>query len=127
MSVLIRGMEMPFECAECDFCGGLILPDGIYCCECPTEASHGKNISDAIDADTRADFCPLIEVKTPHGDLVDRDELEKQFKRAIETYLPKDPTRHMDVTNSNRCHGWTQGLMAVREAPTVIEAERSEE
>ena len=62
MSILIRGMEMPYGCADCDFCGGIIMPDGIYCCDCPTEASHGKNISDAINNDTRADFCPLIEV-----------------------------------------------------------------
>ena len=67
--------------------------------------------------------CPLIEVPTPHGRLGDLDELEKQFKRAIGTYLPKDPTRHMDIVSGSECRGWTQALMAVQEAETIIEAE----
>lgn len=75
MSVLINGMKMPYGCADCSFCGGLILPDGIYCCDCPAEASHGKNISDAINDDTRAEFCPLVEVKEPHGKLIDVSKL----------------------------------------------------
>lgn len=59
----------------------------------------------------------------PHGRLIDADKLEKGFKRAIETYLPKDPTRHMSIVEASRCRGWTQGLMAVQEAETVIKAE----
>ena len=69
MSVILKGMEMPYGCADCDFCGGIIVPDGIYYCDCPSEASHGKNISDAINNDTRADFCPLIELPS-HGRLI---------------------------------------------------------
>ena len=63
------------------------------------------------------------QIPTPHGRLGDLDELEKQFKRAIGTYLPKDPTRHMSVMYSCECRGWTQGLTAVQEAETIIEAE----
>ena len=68
------------------------------------------------------EHCPLIEVP-PHGRLGDLDELEKQFKRAIGTYLPKDPTRHMSVVDASECRGWTQALTAVLEAKTVIKAE----
>ena len=35
---------------------------------------HGINIS-------RPDWCPLVEVKTPHGDLVDRSELLAEYDR----------------------------------------------
>jgi hypothetical protein len=108
MSILIRGMEMPYGCADCDFCGGIILPDGIYCCDCPAEASHGKNISDAIDNDTRADFCPLVEVKEPHGRLIDADEL------ANKTFYSTTGAPY--ITYKTFC-----------DAPTVIEAEGSEE
>ena len=66
--------------------------------------------------------CPLIELPL-HGRLIDADKLEEGFKRAIGTYLPKDPTRHMDIVNGSECRGWTQGLTAVQEAKTVIEAE----
>ena len=69
------------------------------------------------------EHCPLIEVPTPHGRLIDADKLEKGFKRAIGTYLPKDPTRHMSVADGGECRGWTQALTAVLEAKTVIKAE----
>ena len=96
MSVIVKGMEMPYQCAECDFCGGIIMPDGIYCCDCPSEASHGKNISDAINNDTRADFCPLIELP-PHGRLIDADKLVRiwtgaQFYGSIKPIVDARPT-----------------------------------
>lgn len=59
MSIIIKGMEMPAMCAECDFCGGLIMPDGIYCCDCPSERIHGENITRAIEEDCRHPNCPL--------------------------------------------------------------------
>lgn len=62
----------------------------------------------------------------PHGRLIDADKLEKGFKRAIGTYLPKDPTRHMNIADGSECRGWTQALTAVQEAETVIEAEETE-
>ena len=63
MSILIKGMEMPANCAECDFCGGLIMPDEIYTCDCPAETSHGRNITTAIEKDERPNWCPLVEVE----------------------------------------------------------------
>lgn len=124
MSVIVKSMEMPKCCDVCQFSSWSNLHQ-TACCRLMGYEVGFDDFSFEYRI-KRADFCPLVEVKEPHGDLVDRDELEKQFRRAIETYLPKDPTRHMDVTNSNRCHGWTQGLMTVLEAPTVIEAKRSE-
>ena len=68
-------------------------------------------------------WCEVEEIKAPHGRLIDADKLEEGFKRAIGTYLPKDPTRHMSLVDASRCRGWTQALTAVQEAKTVIEAE----
>lgn len=69
MSVLVRGMEMPKNCWECnlsdvdDDYGRCCLFSGIAC----------LNIG-------RQDNCPLVEVQTPHGDLVDRNKLlEKAY------------------------------------------------
>ena len=129
MSVLIKGMEMPKCCEEC-VAGAYEYNDNDERCfvcgfiksQHPWECEHVE--IDGIDTTkARADFCPLIEIPTPHGRLGDLDELEKQFKRAIGTYLPKDPTRHMDIVNGSECRGWTQALMAVLEAKTVIKAE----
>ena len=116
MSILIKGMEMPQNCDKCRFQSAFKL----YCDAMP------YNFCGNTDDIERPDWCPLIEVHTPHGRLGDLDELEKQFKRAIRTYLPKDPTRHMNIVNGSECRGWTQALTAVQEAKTVIEAEGTE-
>lgn len=113
MSVLIRGMEMPKNCKECPF------SDHEAWCLLPGDWRERYYCPD----DERSDDCPLIEIPTPHGRLIDADKLEEGFKRAIGTYLPKDPTRHMDIVNGSECRGWTYALMAVQEAKTVIEAE----
>ena len=110
MSVLIKGMEMPALCQECD----LYIDGACY-------AKGYRDYQSIMDM-SKPDDCPLIEVP-PHGRLIDADKLEKGFKRAIGTYLPKDPTRHMDIVNGSECRGWTQALTAVQEAKTVIEAE----
>ena len=70
-------MEMPAMCSECTFCGGLICPDNIYCCDCPSDAIYGKNITRAIEEDCRHPDCPLIEVPEPHGRLGDLDEEDR--------------------------------------------------
>ena len=116
MSVIVMGMEMPKNCAECEW--------GKYVGNERSMCLRVSMTDDAVMmAEHRADFCPLIEVPTPHGRLIDADKLEKGFKRAIGTYLPKDPTRHMDIVDGSECRGWTQALTAVQEAKTVIEAE----
>ena len=124
MSVLIKGMEMPKGCFGCHL---FKLDDQDLWCIANHYAGCCRALSKYIDenkfVNERHPDCPLIEVPTPHGRLGDLDELEKQFKRAIGTYLPKDPTRHMDVVSGSECRGWTQALMAVLEAKTVIKAE----
>lgn len=116
MSVLINNMEMPKNCAECERWS---------ICKCLNDYEDYESILYAVeDGDlVKADGCPLVEIPTPHGRLGDLDALEKGFKRAIGTYLPKDPTRHMSVADGGECRGWVQALMAVLEAKTVIKAE----
>lgn len=76
MSVLIKGMKMPYMCSECDFCGSLIMPDNIYVCECPVDGMHGQNITRAMNEDCRHPNCPLSDVPAPHGRLIDADKCE---------------------------------------------------
>ena len=116
MSVIVTGMDMPKNCAECERWS---------ICKCLNDYGDYESILDAVeDGDlVKADGCPLVDIPTPHGRLIDADKLEKGFKRAIGTYLPKDPTRHMNIADGSECRGWTQALTAVQEAKTVIEAE----
>lgn len=63
--ILIKGMEMPRDCMECDISQYVTQHDR-YCLV----------VDDNVNkySETRHPKCPLVEVK-PHGDLIDRDEL----------------------------------------------------
>ena len=81
MSVLINGMEMPKCCEECVVGAYEYNDNDERCFVCgfiksqhPWECEHVE--IDGIDTTkARADFCPLIEIPTPHGRLIDADEL----------------------------------------------------
>lgn len=60
MSVLIKGMEMPENCDKCRFQSELRL----YCDAMP------YNFCGNTDDIERPDWCPLVEVKEPHGRLI---------------------------------------------------------
>jgi hypothetical protein len=68
MSVLIKGMAMPKNCAECR------LWDT---CEYMNDFDDWASILDAVEDGNlvRDKNCPLIEIKTPHGRLIDADAL----------------------------------------------------
>ena len=55
MSILVKGMEMPKDCNECPI---TFFSGGSRVCK----FGCLKNVD-----------CPLVEVPTPHGDLVDRE------------------------------------------------------
>ena len=67
MSVLIKGMEMPKYCYTCP------AYDYIHstCCVLHTEV---KDLDDKRYKD-----CPLVEVPTPHGRLIDADYLKERL------------------------------------------------
>ena len=102
MSVIVRGMDMPKNCAECEMWS---------ICECLKEYKDYESILCAVDDGdlVRADDCPLVEIPTPHGRLIDADKLN------IYDVSPVDGFCVMGVTEADI------GL-----ADTVIEAEGSE-
>ena len=57
MSVLIRGMEMPNNCSECK----------LFCTE-NFQAWCQLTDRDDILLDDRPEWCPLVEIKAPHGE-----------------------------------------------------------
>ena len=96
MSVLIKNKDIPKGCEQCWFNGHTkcrIMPIGFD--EYPLVGR-------------RPDWCPLVEVKEPHGRLIDADEL------ANKTFY--NPISAPYITYRTFCN-----------APTVIEAERREE
>ena len=113
MSVLIKGMKMPKSCDSCD----LIQFDDegleAHCplspyyrwCGTPPDYRPEEKPEGVIEYryDGRPDNCPLVEIPTPHGRLIDADELLRQ---------------PMNTANYPKNY--------VHVAPTIIEAEVSE-
>ena len=65
MSLLINGMDMPKNCSWC-FCHCKV-DYGRYDC------AAIKDIAEIEDTSKRLSCCPLTEIPTPHGRLIDAD------------------------------------------------------
>ena len=104
MSVIVKGMEMPLNCAMCERWS---------ICECLKEYKDYESILYAVDDGdlVRAVECPLIEIPTPHGDLADLNDVVH----------PNDSMRRMTIDEQLRrtCEGWS----ADRKQYVVIKAE----
>lgn len=119
MSVLIKDMEMPECCAECWFkiCGRTSATDEnlywykhIYNCRCKPEEIEDGWIDAPEALNGKQPWCPLVEVPTPHGRLIDADAFEKENSYFWERDFinPKYEDTLADLVNA---------------APTIIEAE----
>lgn len=107
MGVYIKGMDKVSDCMYC-----LFYSHG-YC-----NAKHSRcNSEFGIDAD-----CPLVEVKTPHGRLIDADKLDAyklpNEKQDFKTWHKHSAEYKHAVPVFNSALG-----MVKNHAPTVIEAE----
>ena len=98
MSILIQGMEMPKTCDYCKFHEPFL--DFAYCDLGEMDMEY-KDIANCRHPD-----CPLIEIPTPHGRLIDADEIE------------------MPCLETTADQKWME--IAIKSTPTVIEAEGSE-
>lgn len=115
MSILIKGMKMPESCEYCDLC----TDDG-YCM-----AMCGDSLWDFLPEkaiffpnDWKYEKCPLVEVPTPHGRLIDEnnviDAIHERM-RILQTHK-EFVRKHGDID--------LLGVMPyIAKIPTVIEGE----
>ena len=109
MSILIKGMEMPQNCDKCRFQSALKL----YCDAMP------YNFCGNTDDIERPDWCPLIEVPTPHGRLIDKTKLKRDlFVNFMGERIP-----FYDCDNFPTTLTYIDLHSILSEQPTVIEAE----
>ena len=91
MSVLINGMEMPTNCADCP-----LNYDQMACAVTWTRWWSDSMVIMNFDSDKeRMPNCPLIEVPTPHGRLIDAAFEEQHY-----TSMTTNPTP--DVTEQDK-------------------------
>ena len=114
MSFIIKGLDFPETCGECPCCveydeGACVYYEdyhtGMYC-------SAQDSTPDVYDIHQKLSDCPLVEIPTPHGRLIDADELYEPMERDLYAGIGCDPTSIAAIT--------------ISEAPTIIEAEVSE-
>ena len=107
MSVLIKGMEMPKHCADCEWFQQR-FPGGKYWCKRTGELVHETWAS--ANLTPIPESCPLSPVP-PHGRLIDADALLNLLNNCM---FPSD----MVTTRAVR-----MAMNWIKDAPTVIEAE----
>lgn len=63
MSIILKGIDMPTDCGHCRFFGrSWVEKNNLWC---DLTENHIIYIGEI------ADFCPLVKIPTPHGDLID--------------------------------------------------------
>ena len=110
MSVIIKGVDMPSKCWSCPCCvdNGLIGRDREYFCSALDSDFEIENLEQRLSA------CPLNELPTPHGRLIDADELKKNMRNYYPSIDHLCCSQHVVTKRDIDC------------APTIIEAEVSE-
>lgn len=111
MSILIKGIKRPKNCDECP------LADSYLAC------------------DARSINCPLVEVPTPHGRLIDADALYEQTAEWEAQSLAQ--VKKHDPRAEDQTWGWAHWSVVlvertafkhdIADAPSIIEAEKGEE
>jgi len=102
MSVIVKGMDMPENCQECE-----CLNVEHFFCQVSGRAPKDENM-----VKRRPEWCQLIEVP-PHGDLIDRDALRDNNCDAFEIKGADGTILAMDVS-------------IIDDAPTIIPASEEE-
>ena len=110
MSVLIKGMKMPRSCWECPLFDDKSMQCLILRCEIRTDQAM------------TASCCPLVEVPTPHRDLIDRDELKDYATIELTSPFAYPQGTKQDDEKQYR-EMWDTIRKIVIAAPTVIEGE----
>lgn len=114
MGIYIRGMTKAKNCSECHFFH--IESFQKWCCITERED---------IFLDAIPEWCPLTEIKTPHGDLIDRQKLLEDNKHL------EYPTDEKYRRDRAWAVGFNAGARHCNEhavyAKTVVEGEGAEE
>ena len=108
MSVLIRGMKMPTSCGTCHLRKS--NEDRVWC------SVIGEYICFETEFLGRMVNCPLVEVPTPHGRLIDADALKRKAQKAATEAWKMKISANVETT-LNQFIDWLE------DAPTIIEAE----
>ena len=107
MSIILKGIDLPKSCGGCEF--NYCLEGGSY------EWWECVILHDDINQfDTRRTDCPLVEIPTPHGRLIDADKID------YDEFWHREGQGFTIAV----CQGAEQ---IIKEQPTILEAEETNE
>ena len=109
MSIIIKGMEMPKSCDECEF--HVYHSFGEFVCVA-TPMFYPMNLANCKGI--RKDWCPLIELP-PHGDLIDKQMLLRN--------IADNQFAHSSVRHEEDYAFWGKVWDYINDAPIVVESE----
>lgn len=104
MSLIIKGMDMPYCCVVCPF--KEMYNDGLLCKATKPHQYIPKFLH------KRNEKCPLTEIPTPHGDLIDKESIKKFILDGINKPAPE-----------SFGYDGIEILAEIEFAPAIIEAE----
>lgn len=123
MSVLIKGRKKPQNCMMCQFHGfGGYKNELIVCSLTGRSEGHRSNVRG----------CPLVEVPTPHGRLIDEDTFIREINNRIDAAIKWGTNAIADRENEIRLRAeqavatFCEASLTARKMPTIIEAEEGE-
>lgn len=138
MSILIKGMDIPYGCANCNFVGSPIYDSkgrAIYSCNVPVDSISGKNVTEQVidmyeggGGNCFPNWCPLVALPEKHGRLIDADAFADRIKFLIELqgYDDLSIDRYLtvgEVLNAVIDDLRGTALNGYENTPTVIEEE----
>ena len=109
MGIYLPNMEMPKDCLKCPFC---LFVDGYW--KCLVDGSHAD-----FGGTCRPQNCPLVQVHTPHGRLIEDVAVREQIDEWLDSVG--------DVVVGRGLSYYGELLGCIEDAPTVIPAEPAEE
>ena len=112
MSLIIKGMSLPLMCEECP------------CYDCNDYSCNATGCG-VIEYryDGRPDNCPLMELPTPHGRLIDADRLLALVEKEVNNTCIGCEPEPDDCCAYDR---FEKIISEIKTARTIIEAEVSE-
>ena len=114
MSVLVKGMNIPVSCYECPMAEEMDMQEDWYKCKRLKKHFYSWDVTEDTKEYHRPKECPLDDVPTPHGRLIDADAL----KETLDYYIHEAGWSE----EINKALGWVKDDFIDAE-PTVIEAE----
>ena len=130
--VLIKGMKMPIGCDGLGISCPL-LQWGLGDVYCRITHRHFDSIEDSFKyAKERPSDCPLVEVPTPHGRLIDEDAFVIEINERIDSAIKwgvnaiADHDEEIKTRAEQAVATFCEASLTAKKMPTIIESEGME-